>query len=60
MNKNKKKANAKVPFFASLLSKQEMQRTAGGGPTKPALDTAQTQKYPSDGDDSTPVNDNID
>lgn len=58
MKKNNKKV--KVPFFAHLLTNQEMQHTAGGGPTKPSLDVAHTQKWPSDGDDSTPVNDNID
>jgi hypothetical protein len=60
MKKNQKKATPKTPFYAHLLSKQEMQQTNGGGPTKPTLDQAQTQKWPSDGDDSTPINDSID
>lgn len=59
MKKNNKKV--KVPFFAHLLTQQELlNATAGAGPTKPSLDVAQTQKWPSDGDDSTPLNDNID
>lgn len=59
MKKNNKKV--KVPFFAQLLTKQELSNaSAGAGPTKPWIDLAQTQKYPSDGDDSTPLTDNID
>jgi len=58
MKSNKKKT--KVPFYAQLLTKQEMMNAGGSTGTSPAKDQAQTQKWPSDGDDSTPVNDTID
>jgi hypothetical protein len=59
----KNKNSKKKPFFASFLEKQlKDPETVKGGSgiitiperdtvTKPALDMAQTQKYPSDGDD---------
>lgn len=59
MKKNNKKV--KVPFFAHLLTGQEMKKVAAGGAaTSPAKDVAHTDKWPSDGDDSTPINDHID
>lgn len=70
MKKNKKRA-LKVPFYAHLLSKQEMQHAGGAGAqtlkypsdqedTNPLLDQAQTQKYPSDQEDTNPKNDGLD
>ncbi len=52
----------KAPFFAQLLTRQEMIRTAAGNEaTKPYLDVPeQTMKWPSDGDESTPLNDSVD
>lgn len=61
----KNKTSKKQPFFASFLEKQvkEPKKVVGGGDgpiitipekdsvTKPDQDMAQTQKYPSDGDD---------
>ena len=59
----KNKNSKKKPFFAAFLEKQvnEPQKVKGGAGTittptidvvtKPAYDMAQTQKYPSDGDD---------
>ncbi len=58
----KNKNSKKQPFFASFLEKQlkEPQKVKGGTDitiperdvvTKPQYDMAQTQKYPSDGDD---------
>ncbi|WP_027380633.1 microviridin/marinostatin family tricyclic proteinase inhibitor [Chryseobacterium daeguense] len=58
----KNKNSKKKPFFAAFLEKQinEPQKVKGGGiitkpevdtVTKPIYDMAQTQKYPSDGDD---------
>lgn len=48
----------KVPFYAHLLTKQEMRQTAAGSlPTGPRLDMTdpladlQSQKYPSDQED---------
>ncbi|AKJ01364.1 serine endopeptidase inhibitor I10-like protein [Archangium gephyra] len=40
-----KKDTTKKPFFARLLEQQELDQVAGGAD--------QTQKYPSDGDDTT-------
>jgi|SoiMethySBSTD1v2_1073268.scaffolds.fasta_scaffold2525732_2 hypothetical protein len=53
------KDSKKKPFFARFLEGQEFPRVksdlkAGkkpGGPTDPVLDTATTQKYPSDDDE---------
>lgn len=71
MKQNKKKA-MKVPFYAQLLSRQEMQHAGGNAAlqtkkypsdqedTDPLWDQAQTHKWPSDGDESTPVNDQVD
>lgn len=70
MKKNSKK-NLKVPFYAHLLSKQEMQNAGGAGAqttkypsdqedTNPLFDQAQTQKYPSDQEDTNPKADGID
>jgi len=53
MKQNKKKA-MKVPFYAQLLTKQEMQHVGGAPVSKPSLDQAQTQKYPSDQEDTSP------
>ncbi|MBB4805981.1 hypothetical protein HNP38_001253 [Chryseobacterium defluvii] len=58
----KNKNSKKKPFFASFLEKQlkEPKNVKGGAGitipardsvTKPLYDMAQTQKYPSDGDD---------
>jgi hypothetical protein len=59
----KNKNSKKKPFFAAFLEKQvnEPQKVKGGAEiitkptvdtvTKPTFDMAQTQKYPSDGDD---------
>jgi len=55
MKKNKKK-EMKVPFYANLLTKQEMHNTGGTGSTTP-LGDAQTQKYPSDQEDTNPLAD---
>jgi Serine endopeptidase inhibitors len=52
------KKNKKSPFFVKFLEEQkinnpgEVKGTAGPKPTKPSLDIAYTQKYPSDGDES--------
>jgi hypothetical protein len=54
---NRKNGKSKTPFYAQLLSRQEMQHSSGGGPTKPSLDLLQTMKYPSDGDETTNVTD---
>jgi hypothetical protein len=43
------------PFFAVLLEKQASTEDAFDGPTKPIFDMAQTQKYPSDGDEEWPI-----
>ena len=53
----KKQEELKQPFFANLLEAQK--RPVIGdhqsvGLTKPWLDQAQTQKWPSDGDDEIP------
>jgi Serine endopeptidase inhibitors len=51
------KQNKKTPLFAKFLEDQKIpnanQVSGGSGPkpTKPTLDIAYTQKYPSDGDD---------
>lgn len=62
MKKQTKKTQSKVPFYAQLLTKQEMQRAAAGNAaTSPIKDEPhQTMKWPSDGDESTPVNDSVD
>lgn len=56
MKKSTKKI--KVPFYANLLTKQEMKQTAAGSlPTGPRLDMTdptadlQSMKYPSDQED---------
>lgn len=56
MKKNKKRA-LKVPFFAHLLTQQEMQHAGGLSETKPSEDQAQTLKYPSDQEDTNPLAD---
>lgn len=50
------KEELKQPFFVHFLESQNSQRNAANqeGITKPWLDIAQTQKYPSDGDDGEP------
>jgi hypothetical protein len=53
-NTQKGKAKAKIPFFATILSKQELQYTTAGA-------TTATAKVPSDKDETTlPVLDVID
>lgn len=56
MKKNKKRA-LKVPFYAHLLTQQEMQHAGGAGATKPSEDQVQTLKYPSDQEDTSTVAD---
>ncbi|MBL7726353.1 MAG: microviridin/marinostatin family tricyclic proteinase inhibitor [Dinghuibacter sp.] len=56
MNKKMKKQAAKKPFFAQLLTKQEASQVAAGA-TSILKDVAHTMKYPSDGDETTNVND---
>lgn len=51
-----KKQVAKKPFFAQLLTKQEASQVAAGA-TSILKDVAHTMKYPSDGDETTNVND---
>lgn len=48
---NTKKTKAEKPFFARFLSKQELQQATGGDPGG----GAQTNKFPSDGDDDFPT-----
>jgi len=57
MKTNKKKS--KIPFYAHLLTVQEMQSAAAGA-TNPIKDQPmETQKWPSDSDESTPLNDSV-
>lgn len=57
MKKNKHTAKkSKVPFFAQLLTNQQMQQATAGA-TSIMKDIAHTLKYPSDGDETTNVND---
>lgn len=59
MKKNKKRA-FKVPFYAHLLTQQEMHNAAAGA-TSPVRDQPmETHKWPSDSDESTPLNDSVD
>ncbi|MBL7726354.1 MAG: microviridin/marinostatin family tricyclic proteinase inhibitor [Dinghuibacter sp.] len=56
-----KKKNVKKPFFAQLLTEQEVSRVGGGEnqATSPSKDIVYTMKYPSDSDESTPYTDQI-
>lgn len=54
----KKTDGLRQPFFASFLEGQEKQAIQGGddpSPTNVIADQAQTQKYPSDQEDSSPT-----
>lgn len=56
----KKAKKTKKPFYAHLLTEQEMHKTAAGG-TSPLKDEPhETMKWPSDSDESTPLNDSVD
>jgi len=72
MKKNTKKG-MKVPFYAHLLSRQEMINAGGNAAslqtkkypsdqedTDPLQDQDQTMKYPSDNEDTNPMTDNPD
>lgn len=57
--KKKSKKELKVPFYAQLLSRQEMEHAGGSGITRTANDQAQTAKAPSDQEDTSLVGDRV-
>lgn len=58
MKKNRKK-EFKVPFYAHLLTQQEMLHAGGAGNTRPNVDQVQTAKAPSDQEDTSLVGDEV-
>lgn len=58
MKKNGKKA-LKVPFYAHLLTQQELLHAAGAGITRTDNDQAQTMKAPSDQEDTSLIGDQV-
>lgn len=57
--KKKNKRELKVPFYAQLLSRQEMLHAGGAGITRTANDQAQTAKAPSDQEDTSLIGDQV-
>lgn len=58
MKKNSKK-DFKIPFYAHLLTQQEMLHASGAANTSPQTDQAQTAKAPSDQEDTNLIGDRV-
>ncbi len=56
----KKVKKTKLPFYAHLLTEQELHKTAAGATNRMLDQPMETQKWPSDSDESTPLNDSVD
>ncbi|MBL7727844.1 MAG: microviridin/marinostatin family tricyclic proteinase inhibitor [Dinghuibacter sp.] len=59
MKKKLSKRNVQLPFFAQLLTKQQVNQVAGAGVTSLLKDMVQTMKYPSDNEETTPSADTV-